>query len=227
MVGIFVGLQVDDWNEGRKDRIEERGYLERMRADISQDLELLSFGNSLADQRIEQIRFLESIAREPKVAGANPNRTLFVLEQASWESYLPVTPRTYEELQSSGLTTLIRDHGLRDAFAQYYRLIGRWDVILELDNAREYFKVATAGLLSGDQLVAIETNSEMTPPLPDPDPELAIQLARQFSRNEEAVRWLPQMLVYHVLVKEVIARHEEAANALIGDIDQVFDQGTP
>lgn len=34
VVSIIVGLQVDGWNEGRKDRIEERAYLERLSLDL-------------------------------------------------------------------------------------------------------------------------------------------------------------------------------------------------
>ena len=34
IVGIFVGLQVDGWNEDRKDRIEEQIVLERLAADL-------------------------------------------------------------------------------------------------------------------------------------------------------------------------------------------------
>lgn len=34
IVGIFIGLQVDGWNEDRKDRIEEQIVLERLAADL-------------------------------------------------------------------------------------------------------------------------------------------------------------------------------------------------
>lgn len=223
VAGIFIGLQVDDWNETRKERIEERVYLERMRIDVSQDIELLSFSNDLADERIEQIRFLEALARDPDIAVEDPSSVILFLEKASWESYLPVVPRTFEELRSSGLTTLIHDHKLRDAFSEYYRQIERWDTILELDKARNHFKVAAAGLLSGDQLVAIENFTNFDRPMPDPGAMLVMELARQFSGNEEAIRWLPHMQHYHVLAKLVIARHEEAAKALIRDIDAVLD----
>ena len=30
VVGIFMGLQVDDWNEARKDRAVEKEYLQRL-----------------------------------------------------------------------------------------------------------------------------------------------------------------------------------------------------
>jgi hypothetical protein len=34
VVGIFLGLQVDDWNQDRKDRGDERQYLQRLHADL-------------------------------------------------------------------------------------------------------------------------------------------------------------------------------------------------
>ena len=35
VVGVFLGFQVDSWNEGRKERIEEREYLARLYDDMS------------------------------------------------------------------------------------------------------------------------------------------------------------------------------------------------
>lgn len=34
MVGVFLGFQVDNWNEDRKERIEEGQYLESLKADF-------------------------------------------------------------------------------------------------------------------------------------------------------------------------------------------------
>ena len=34
VVGIFIGLQVDDWNNDRKDRSDEQRYLQRLHADV-------------------------------------------------------------------------------------------------------------------------------------------------------------------------------------------------
>jgi hypothetical protein len=43
IVGVFVGLQVQDWNEFRKDRIEERQLLGR----LLEETELLIDANAL------------------------------------------------------------------------------------------------------------------------------------------------------------------------------------
>lgn len=39
VAGIFVGLQVDGWNEARKDRALEREYLIRLHQDIQADID--------------------------------------------------------------------------------------------------------------------------------------------------------------------------------------------
>lgn len=39
IVGIFLGLQVQQWNEGRAESIEEQNYLERLSAELSETIE--------------------------------------------------------------------------------------------------------------------------------------------------------------------------------------------
>lgn len=226
VVGIFIGLQVDDWNESRKDRAEEVRYLVRLQSDIMKDLELLSDSRGFAEEREEQIRYIESLANDPDIAAQDPNRTILFLEQASWVSYLPIGPRTYDELKSSGRTTLIRDENLRNALGEYYRQIARWEVVLKTQNVLSNYRFASAGLLSGDHLVAVENSMREDFTFPDIDAAEAVRVAKRFSMNDEAIRWLPQMLHYHVLVREVIGRHEAAARAMIADIEKALNGGS-
>ena len=53
VVGIFIGLQVDDWNTARQDRRDEQVFLQRLHSDI-----LLAEGLSdrLRDRRLESVR---------------------------------------------------------------------------------------------------------------------------------------------------------------------------
>ncbi|MDX1509295.1 MAG: DUF6090 family protein [Woeseiaceae bacterium] len=59
VVGIFIGLQVDDWNERRKDRQDERFYLERLHDDVQLALAL---SDRVRDRRITTIDHLMSAA---------------------------------------------------------------------------------------------------------------------------------------------------------------------
>ncbi len=47
VVGIFIGLQVDDWNQARLDRSDIAEYMERIHEDLNRDAEFFSF---LADE---------------------------------------------------------------------------------------------------------------------------------------------------------------------------------
>ncbi len=38
VVGIFIGLQVDDWSERRKESSLERGYIERLDAEVDANI---------------------------------------------------------------------------------------------------------------------------------------------------------------------------------------------
>ena len=40
IVGIFLGMQVTEWNDDRKERTEEKRYLERMLVDAEKSIEL-------------------------------------------------------------------------------------------------------------------------------------------------------------------------------------------
>ena len=59
VVGIFIGLQVDDWNEWRKDRLDERFYLQRLHDDVQL---AFSLSDRVRDRRIDTIDDLVSAA---------------------------------------------------------------------------------------------------------------------------------------------------------------------
>ena len=40
VIGVFVGLQVANWNDARADRVSERSYLERLSTDLGQTVDL-------------------------------------------------------------------------------------------------------------------------------------------------------------------------------------------
>ena len=48
VIGIFLGLQANDWNQARNDRALEVRYLERLQADLQKDLGRLDSSDYLA-----------------------------------------------------------------------------------------------------------------------------------------------------------------------------------
>ena len=72
VVGIFLGLQVDSWNEARKDRVLEQQYLASLKADFQADIEELDEAIALAKSRAQLGRLLISSIDKDRVEG-DPN----------------------------------------------------------------------------------------------------------------------------------------------------------
>lgn len=75
VIGVFVGLQVQDWNSGRKERLEEAALIERLHVET----------NALIEVHSQELSFLTT--RADLLAGANP--VLF--------SHVPVRTLTEDE----------------------------------------------------------------------------------------------------------------------------------
>ena len=62
VVGIFLGLQVDDWNEARKDRAEESTYLARLVDDLDASILLTQDHGACNSDRPMPARFASAVA---------------------------------------------------------------------------------------------------------------------------------------------------------------------
>ena len=74
VVGIFIGLQVDDWNEGRKDRIREARYLERIHDELALDIVEIQDSIEFAIERRAMGQFLLNAVDDSELVRADPTR---------------------------------------------------------------------------------------------------------------------------------------------------------
>jgi len=73
-VGVFIGLQVDDWNEGRIDRLDEQVFQARLDDDILYAEEL--FGR-LLERRFD--RFEQLLIASDVLFGRTGDRGIYFL----------------------------------------------------------------------------------------------------------------------------------------------------
>jgi hypothetical protein len=219
VIGIFLGLQANDWNQARQDRALELHYLARLQADLGNDLERLDESDYYARLRTRQVsRLLDAVA-DPQAAAADPNRFIESVEKASWEAYRRMTSHTYAEMLGANGATLVRSESLRYALAEYYAEVEFWETVLKEESLAREYAVATAGLLSAELLDVI------VPSGPSPEPiELgaytgrAVEIAEALNARTQAVRLLPVMYKHHqtVLVANAeIRRLNEALRVAI------------
>ncbi len=119
VVGIFVGLQVDQWNQSRKDRLVEQQYLTLLKADFQAHIIELDEAISLAESRAQLGRLLHSAIQSGRV-DTDPTEFVWAVYSSLFLNYPSYTRATINDLLSTGNLQLILDTKLKSAIAEYY-----------------------------------------------------------------------------------------------------------
>jgi hypothetical protein len=123
VLGVFLGLQVNNWNEARAEAERSREYLSRIRAELVADMTELERHRGLwqtgANEGYVAISYAETGAR----GGATDWEILRAFLHASQSFQLSFADTTYSELRSAGELRLIPDADLRSALTDYYVLV--------------------------------------------------------------------------------------------------------
>ena len=120
VIGVFVGLQVNNWNAVRADQQRAQGYLMRIGADLDADLaaitDRMSFWGQVADYGALGLDYADT-----RDAGEHTQwELLLAYFQASQIAELALSQATYEELKSAGELGLIPNLDLRNSLREYY-----------------------------------------------------------------------------------------------------------
>ncbi len=119
VVGIFIGLQVDDWNDARNDRALEQQYLASLKADFQADIEELDKAIALAKSRAQLGRLLISSINKGRIED-DPNEFIWAVYSSFLLNYPSYTRATINDLLSTGNLQLLQDSNLKAAVAEYY-----------------------------------------------------------------------------------------------------------
>lgn len=119
IVGVFIGIQVANWNDARRDRQGEQEYLDRLRQELAVILpEAHASGAELANRmgRLEELRAF--LASGQGGIAIDERRCI-----AAGRSHIYATtifyPPTIKELISTGRILLIRDPAIRTAIMSF------------------------------------------------------------------------------------------------------------
>jgi hypothetical protein len=117
VLGVFIGLQVSNWNEARRDRALAHQYLERLREDFVLSTSGAESSIAFLEQQAGLAGLMLERLRECRLDGgqrADFGRGLYMLGRL--EPPL-LTRGTVDELRSTGRIGIIRNVRLRQAIA--------------------------------------------------------------------------------------------------------------
>jgi len=135
VLGVFLGMQVNNWNEQRLEDRRAHEFLVRLSADLDQEVVSIDQRRAYVGQSIEYGEQALTWAEDGTLAKGSSWQTVLAFVQAS--RILPYAPvdTTYQEMRSAGQMGLIRNAALRASLTEYFvsGTLARADYILKLN----------------------------------------------------------------------------------------------
>ncbi|WP_412061293.1 DUF6090 family protein [Rubrivirga sp. IMCC45206] len=131
VVGVFLGIQLGNWNAARADERRATAYLVRLHDDLSDDLVMLDARKAFWEQTTAA--GLDALAADLPAAPTRDEawRVVRAFHHASNTLPLSLRDGTYTDMVSSGQLGLVSDTDLRDRTTTYYT--NSWGVELSSD----------------------------------------------------------------------------------------------
>lgn len=112
ILGVFIGLQVNNWNEARGERAAEIGYLGALKEDVDYSTgKLQRLIRNMEEQQVAREK-LYAYATDPKAILEPADRDRLLLLGLFQLPAVDINQVTYETLKSSGRLSLMRSPAL-------------------------------------------------------------------------------------------------------------------
>lgn len=119
VVGIFLGLQVDDWNEARKDREDEQVFLSNLHEELLSSTNTRGF---LRAQRLEDgeilLKLLFNIFEDPDLEELSSRECTAIARSSFLTANIAEMP-SFNALLATGRLNIISDEKLKTALVRF------------------------------------------------------------------------------------------------------------
>ncbi len=213
VVGIFLGMQVTEWNEERKEQAMESDYLIRFITDLETDLKLLDIAILLSESRQEMAQFLIDAAAEETLVHGKPVYFLKSIEQANYSYAPPPSNNSYQEITYSGRLDIISNQSLRTAILEYYGLIEegkQWNTFWY--HLQTEYQERKAGIMAPEQYIGFYDEE------PEVNVEDALKVLNRLRENKKLLEWVPQIITHRKEILHDLRIQRTMAKELISSI---------
>jgi len=154
VLGVFIGIQVANWNEARRDRQSEQEYLDRLRQELAVILPQAQSSSAELSIRMGRIEELRAFLASGQGGTAIDERHCIAAGRSHIYAATIFYPPTIKELISTGRILLIRDPAIRTAIMSFDQANGDFTQLrtdIQIDRrvlARHYPNLIDSGLSS-------------------------------------------------------------------------------
>jgi hypothetical protein len=130
VIGILIALQINDWNQTKKDQKLEAQYYCRLLEDVNQDLINYRDYLALLNERIEVNN--TAIQRLQNDAMPLDSISPLILKSIKYSiRNITATTDAFEDIKSSGNLNIIKDLSLKNQLADYYKTLANTSAVIE------------------------------------------------------------------------------------------------
>ena len=124
IIGILIAIQVDNWNEQRKEEDLYRTYLIRLKADYVDKLEILEEAETMGNELVSLTKYLTEFLND-ELTSLDTLKLAVAMEKSAGMNRIYLSIPTYSELSSTGQLSIIANDSLK-FFLNYWDDYARW-----------------------------------------------------------------------------------------------------
>jgi hypothetical protein len=128
-LGVFLGIQVSNWNEARLDRADGKEYRQRLYSDLESNQRDIAFRIHYDGQSLAHARAALHALDHP--VGDSPGQFILDAYEASNHIPQPLRRLTYDEAVAAGKAERLGDPDLREKVANYYVDLGTFERLFD------------------------------------------------------------------------------------------------
>lgn len=233
VLGILIALQINNWNEERKQRNLVKSYYESFYTDLEKDSMEFSRKRNNAERNIRKLknilRFIESGYRItntqidtiywPPKKYSDTLALVLCISQAGFVQFPNIYENTISDLRSTGNIKLLKNKALKSKLTDYYniqKLIGFWTE--SLIPAREHMETALNTVLNNEERVAYNTTEGLTREKTD-----YLKLVAKLKANRHFEEYIIGMLHLHYrIIKQCNDHQKDYVEPLMAALKKEF-----
>ena len=125
VVGVFIGLQVSNWNEARSERQLKGYYLERLQSDLTETIDYLSARQERSAVTLEIIdQFIVALNNPDTEDEELVLKTTNYFARGTELFDFKVTRTTFDDLSSTGNLEILGERVRKRTSPQYFKVPG-------------------------------------------------------------------------------------------------------
>ena len=207
MIGVFLGLQANKWNDARKKAADGRYFSQRLLDELSESIIRLEKAIASGRSTVDATLRAQKAIRDGSIDAHHPEEFVSDFRTVNFMEEVDVVDGAIEELRVTGKLEVIGSKEVRESLSRYHRT---------LQSARAQEEISNQGWTMALADIYREIDATLEP---GQTPVLSLKVSNM-NGNQKLARALFAASVYHYAQTRALERLKVVTQALYTLIEQ-------